>query len=337
MRQVHIHGPRDVRVDEAPRPTPGPRDAVVRVVACGICGTDLGYLERGGQLGRAQQPMPIGHEIAGVVSWVGTEVASVRVGERVVVHPGDDEVGRIGNGGPEGGLCEELLVRNAARGDRLFAVPAALPLEVAAFAEPLAVGMHAAEQLEPRPGDTVAVFGCGPIGLAAIASLRSWGIDRVVGVDLSERRLELAANAGAEAALNPARDDVWAELARLHGTARFMTGVTPATTCFIEASGAPRVIGDVLARGRVGGRLSVVALHHQPIPTNYLLLLMKQFTIRGSMEYPKRFEAAVELLAARDLSALITHRFPLDAFDRALGVLSGSKECGKVLIQVASE
>lgn len=337
MRQVCIHGPKDVRVDEAPRPQPGPRDAVVRVVACGICGTDLGYIERGGQVGPAQRPMPIGHEMAGVVAWVGAEVGCVRAGDRVVVHPGDDEVGRIGNGGREGGLCEELLVRNAARGDRLYRVPDAVPLDVAAFAEPLAVGMHAAEQVEPRPGDSVAVFGCGPIGLAAIASLRSWGIERVVAIDLSERRLALAAGLGAEAALNPARDDVWAELARLHGSARFMRGTTPATTCFIEASGAPRVIGDVLARGRAGGRLSVVALHHQPIPTSYLLLLMKQFTIRGSMEYPKRFEDAIDLLAARDLSALITHRFPLDAFDAALGVLAGSKDCGKVLIEIGRE
>jgi threonine dehydrogenase-like Zn-dependent dehydrogenase len=337
MRQVRIHGPKDVRVDEAPRPSPGPRDAVVRVVACGICGTDLGYIERGGQLGPAKNAMPIGHEIAGVVAWTGAEVACVRVGDRVVVHPGDDEVGRIGNGGDEGGLCDELWIRNAARGDRLFRVPRSLPLDVAAFAEPLAVGMHAAEQLEPRPGDSVAVFGCGPIGLAAIASLRSWGIDRVVGVDLSDTRLALAAEAGAEAALNPARDDVWAELARLHGTARFMTGSTPATTCFIEASGAPRVIGDVLARGRAGGRLSVVALHHQPIPTNYLLLLMKQFTIRGSIEYPARFADAIDLLAARDLSPLITHRFPLDAFAEALGVLAGSKDCGKVVIEVGAE
>ncbi len=81
-----------------------------------------------------------------------------------------------------------------------------------------------------------------------------------------------------------------------------------------------------------GGRLSVVALHYEPIPTNYLMVLMKQFTIRGSMEYPTRFADAIDLLARRDLSTLITHRFPLDRFDDAVALLSGSKECGKVLV-----
>jgi threonine dehydrogenase-like Zn-dependent dehydrogenase len=78
--------------------------------------------------------------------------------------------------------------------------------------------------------------------------------------------------------------------------------------------------------------MSVVALHFMPIETNYLMLLMKQFTIRGSMEYPERFADAVDLLARRDLSAVITDRVPLDRFDDALATLEGSKECGKVLV-----
>ena len=78
----------------------------------------------------------------------------------------------------------------------------------------------------------------------------------------------------------------------------------------------------------------MVALHFEPIPTSYLLLLMKQFTIRGSMEYPPRFEDAIDLLARRDLSALVTHRIPLARFDEALAVLSGSKDCGKVIVTV---
>ena len=68
----------------------------------------------------------------------------------------------------------------------------------------------------------------------------------------------------------------------------------------------------------------MVALHYEQIPTSYLLLLMKQFTIRGSMEYPPRFEDAIDLLARRDLSALVTHRFALERFDDALGILAGS-------------
>lgn len=331
MLQVRVHGPGDVRVDDVPPPDPGPRDAVVRVAACGICGSDLSYIRMGGMAGPGPEPLCLGHEMAGVVSWVGDEVVAVRVGDRVVVEPGNERLGRIGGGGPEGGLTPELLVREADAG-LLHPVPDDVPLDVAAFAEPLAVGMHAVEQAEVRDGDGVAVFGCGPIGLAAVATLADRGNESVVAVDPSATRRRLALGLGAQAALDPAADDVWAALADLHGTAPFMFGPTPATAAFIEASGSARVLTDILDRGRVGGRLSVVALHYEPVPTSFLMVLMKEFTVRGSMEYPERFADAVDLLARRDLSALITDRVPLERFDDALEVLTGSKECGKVLV-----
>ncbi len=337
MRQVRVHGPDDVRLDEVEPPRPGPRDAVVRVAACGICGTDLTYIRHGGVAGPTGTPMCLGHELAGVVDWVGPEVGTAAVGDRVVVHPGNDELGRIGNGAPEGGLTGAVLVREAARGGRLFRVPAGLALEVAALAEPLAVGMQAVARAEVRRGESVAVFGCGPIGLFAIATLLDRGIERVVGIDPNARRRQLALSLGAEAALDPARGDVWEELARLHGTAPFMFGPTPATNAFIEASGASRVIPDVIDHGRVGARLSVVALHYDAIPTSYLMVLMKQLSIHGSMEYPPRFEDAIDLLARRDLAGVITHRLPLAQFDAALGVLRGSADCGKVLITMEGE
>ena len=137
--------------------------------------------------------------------------------------------------------------------------------------------------------------------------------------------------------LDPSEVDVWAELARIHGTAPFMFGPTPATDVFIEASGADQVIGDVLQHGRVDGRLVIVALHYRPVPTNYVNVLMKQFTIRGSMEYPERFEDAIELLERRDLSFLITHTMPLEDFGQGLAVLEGSKDCGKVMITIGDD
>lgn len=337
VRQVRVHGPGDVRVDEVAAPEPGPRDAVVRVVACGICGSDLSYIRLGGTRGPGAGPMCLGHEIGGVVDWVGADVRDVSAGDRVVVLPGNDELGRIGNGAAEGGLTPLLLIREASRVRRLFRVPDALPLDVAALAEPLAVGMQAAARAEVQRGEKVAVFGCGPIGLFALATLLDRGIEDVVAIDLNPRRRELALALGAQAALDPAASDVWDELSRLHGTAPFMSGPTPATNAFIEASGAASVVGDVLARGRAGGRLSIVALHYQPIPTNFLLVMMKQFSIHGSMEYPPRFEDALDLLARRDLSRVITHRVPLARFDDALGVLRGSADCGKVLVTMEEE
>ncbi len=99
------------------------------------------------------------------------------VGQRVVVHPGDDDLGRIGSGVPGGRAGRGGAgPRGRRAADVCIAVPDDMPLEVAALAEPVAVGMHAAEQADVRPGDTVAVFGCGPIGLAAIATLADRGL-----------------------------------------------------------------------------------------------------------------------------------------------------------------
>jgi len=332
MLQIRVHGPDDVRLDEVADAEPGPRDALVRVAACGICGTDVTSIRLGGIAGPAREPMCLGHEMSGTVSWIGDDVTWFGVGDRVVVQPGADELDRMGAGGRQGGLTPVLHVPEADR--RLHLVPDDLALDVAAFAEPLAVGMHAADQATARLDDGVAVFGCGPVGLAAIATLTDRGHERVVAVDPSATRRGLARSLGAQAALDPTADDVWAALADLHGTRPFMFGPTPATGAFVEATGVDAVLTDVIAHAGVGATVSIVGLHHAPIPTSFLLVLMKELTLRGSIEYPPRFADAIDLLGRRDLAPLLTHRFPLDRFDDALAVLGGSKDCGKVLVEI---
>ena len=334
MKQIMLHGADDWRLDDVPDPDPGPRDALVRIAACGICGTDTSYIHMGMTPGH---PIPLGHEMAGTVEWVGSEVTDVAAGDRVIVCPSDAGHGPMGTGGPQGGLTPLLHVPEAADGKRLFKVPEGMPLTTAALAEPVAVGMQSVNQSEAKPGDKVAVFGCGPIGLFALATLADRGVTDTVAIDLSPARLELAETVGAAHTLHAADDDVWSVLARIHGTTPFMFGPTPATDVYIEASGADRVIGDVLQHGRVDGTLVVVALHYRPVPTNYVNLLMKQFTVRGSMEYPERFEDAIELLARRNLSHLITHTRPLEGFGDGLAVLEGSKDCGKVMITIGDD
>jgi 2-desacetyl-2-hydroxyethyl bacteriochlorophyllide A dehydrogenase len=334
MKQIMLHGANDWRLDDVPDAEPGPRDALVRIAACGICGTDTSYIHMGMTPGH---PIPLGHEMAGTVEWLGAEVDGVAVGDRVVVRPSDAGHGPMGTGGPQGGLTPLLHVPEAADGTRLYEVPDGVDLTTAALAEPAAVGMQSVNQSEAKAGDKVAVFGCGPIGLFALATLADRGVTDTVAIDLSPVRLELATTVGAAHTLNPGTDDVWAELKRIHGTAPFMFGPTAATDIFIEASGADSVIGDVLQNGRVDGTLVIVALHYRPVPTNYVNVLMKQFTVRGSMEYPERFEDAIELLQRRDLSHLITHTLPLERFGDGLSVLEGSKDCGKVMITIGDD
>jgi threonine dehydrogenase-like Zn-dependent dehydrogenase len=333
MIQVRIHGPGDVRLDEVPEPVAGPGDVVLRVRSCGICGSDLGYIQLGGVAGPTAEPMPIGHEIAGVVAAVGEGVESVAVGDRVALDPRDQGGPVLGNGGSEGGFTPLLLVRHADQG-RLHKLPDAMPFERAALAEPLGVGTHAVDKLHVKPHEKAAVFGAGPIGLAAVAALRDAGCEDVVAIDLSAQRLALAEALGARATLDAGGVDVWRELRRLHGEARFFGSPVAATDVFVEASGASPVISQVIGNARRGARLSVVALHRKPIEVNFLLVLMRELQINGAMEYPEDFGRAIEMMGRRDLDPMITHRFPLERFHEALDVARDASVAGKVMIEV---
>jgi len=332
VKQVNVHGPDDVRLDEIPEPTPGARDAVVRVTACGICGSDLRYTRLGGLAGPSGHPMPLGHELAGVVEAVGDEVRDLAVGARVALNPTAGG-NMIGNGGREGGFAPLLLVRDAAGGGRLFPIPDEMPSEVAALAEPLGVGMNAVDRCEARPGEKVAVFGAGPIGLAAIAALRDRGVEDVVAVDLSPRRLEIATKLGARATVDASQDDPWRRLRGLHGEEPVLGAPMAATDAYIEASGSAAVIPQVLQHAKGEARLAVVALHDEPRPVSFLLVMMKQLTLRGAMEYPEDYAQTLALLGRRDLSPMISHRFPLERFPEALAVARDPRQAGKVMVE----
>ncbi len=333
MKRVYIHGPDDVRLDEIHEPKPGARDAVVRVAACGICGTDLRYVRLGGLAGPTAKPMALGHELAGVVDAVGDQVANLRVGDRVVLNPTAGG-NMIGNGGEEGGFSRRLLVRDAAAGKRLYPLPDSLPMETAALTEPLGVGMNAVDRIDPRPTDKVAVFGAGPIGLAAIAVLRDRGVADVVAIDLSATRLAIARQLGATRTIDASNEDPWRALRKFHGEAPVLGAPMAGTDAYIEASGADPVIQQFLQHAKGEARLSVVALHDRPIEISFLLVMMKQLTIRGAMEYPEDYTDAIELLTRWNLSPMISHRFPLAQFDEALALARDPSSGGKVMIEM---
>ncbi|MBW1761331.1 MAG: zinc-binding dehydrogenase [Deltaproteobacteria bacterium] len=332
IQQANIHGPGQVALDESKVPEPGPRDAVVRVAACGVCGTDVRYVRMGGLC----RPMPIGHELSGVIESVGAEVSDLAAGTRVVLNP-TASGNMIGNGGSEGGFTQQLLVRNAADGGSLFPIPDELPMHLAALSEPLGVGMNAVNRADVNPGDKIAVFGAGPIGLSAIATLRDRGVEDVVAIDLSPRRLELAMELGARATIHAGEQNPWVELKKLHGEAPLMGAPMAGTDAYIEASGAGSVITDVLQNAKGESSLTVVALHEQSVNVSFLWVMMKQMTIRGAMEYPADYTDAVELLTRWDLSAMITHRFPLERIGEAIEVATDPNVGGKVMIDIDQE
>jgi len=335
MKQIRIHGPGDVRLDEIPEPQVGPDDALLAVAACGICGSDVGYAKLGGVQGPASEPMPIGHELAGTVVALGERVRlrGIEIGTRVALHPGAAGFG-LGNGGPEGGFTPRLLVRGASQGKSLFPIPDDMPFEIAALAEPLGVGMNAVDRVGVGPGERVAVLGAGPIGLSAIATLRDRGIEDVVAIDFSERRLEVARKLGARDTIRPSGTPLWEALGRLHGRESFYWMDVVGTEVFIEATGSGALLEEVIGRAGPGARVSVVALHRKPVPVDFMTVLMKQMTLQGAMEYPERFEEMLELLSRRDLGPMITHRFALDDFAEAFDVAKSPDTGAKVMIRI---
>jgi len=330
MQVVNVHGPNDVRLDEVAAPQAGDHDAVVRVEACGICGTDLAYIREGG-LPHAPRPMPIGHEAAGTVLAVGSKVKQLAVGQRVLINPmGSSAV--IGNGGTEGAFTQQLLVRNAERS--LLAVPKDLPSEVASLAEPLAVAKHGVNRSEAKAGEKVVVFGCGPIGLGAVLWLADRGVTDIVAIDIHEERLKLAMAMGARATIRADQENVAARLRELHGSNDLYGREAVLTDAYIDAAGAANIVPDVVAMANTHARLVIIAAYRKTVPLDLATMLMSEMTIKTSMGYPDELKDVLNSLPrlSSKVEKLISHRLPftdvIDAFE-----IAAKPDSAKVMIQ----
>jgi 2-desacetyl-2-hydroxyethyl bacteriochlorophyllide A dehydrogenase len=327
-----VFGPGDLRMCEVETPRAGPRDVVLQVASAGICGSDLGYVALGGTTGPTRQPIPLGHELSGTVVEAGAEVASVAVGDRVILNP---LINAIGNGGPEGGFGERLLVRDvASRPQSLLRLPDSLSFDDGALVEPLAVGAHAVKRLGARPGDKVAVFGAGPIGLASTLMLRQGGVQDLVVFDLSPFRRERALKLGARAAFDPREDPPAETLKQLHGTVRVFSSEAPQTDGFIEASGAP-VLPDIIALARAGAAICVASTQKKPVPVDFMQVMTRELILTGALGYPTELGEVLALLGSRrvDLQPMISHRFAGADFMGAFEMARRPDQAAKVLVR----
>jgi (R,R)-butanediol dehydrogenase/meso-butanediol dehydrogenase/diacetyl reductase len=334
MPQVlNIHGVNDVRLDPVAAPRPGKSDVVVKVKACGVCGSDLSYIKIGSIHRKEGGVTPIGHEAAGEVVTVGSDVKGVSVGQRVVINPMMTP-SYIGSGGPEGAFTEELLVRDARIGDSLLLIPDDLPFEVAALSEPLAVALHGVNRAQAKAGDKVVVFGCGPIGLGMIVWLIDRGVTDVVALDLSPERLERAKALGAREVINPAKEDVRARLTQLHGSARVFSRPAVGTDAFIDAAGAPSILSDVISMAKYQARLVVTAAYMKPVQIDLGAMLTTEMTITTAVGYPTEMPDVIAALPRLldKVRTLISHRFAFDRVIDALGV-AGTPSSAKVMVQ----
>ncbi|NGY03948.1 zinc-dependent alcohol dehydrogenase [Solimonas terrae] len=330
---LNIHEVNDFRLDAYQRPEPGAGDVVVKVKACGVCGSDLTYIKLGGIHRKPGGVTPLGHEAAGEVMYVGKDVEHLGVGQRVIINPMMTP-SYIGSGGPEGAFTEELLVRGGKLGESLLPIPDGLPYDIAAMTEPLAVALHGVNRMQLKPGDKAVVFGCGPIGLGMVLWLVDRGVTDVVALDLAPERLERARALGARAAFDPTREDLRARLVELHGTGRVFSRETVGTDAFIDAAGAPNILSDVVRMAKFQSRMVITAAHSKPVPLDLGAMLTTEMTITTAVGYPTEMPDVIAALPRlRDkIGSLISHRFPfarvIDAFDAA-----ATPQSAKVMVE----
>jgi (R,R)-butanediol dehydrogenase / meso-butanediol dehydrogenase / diacetyl reductase len=330
---LNIHGVNDVRLDPYQPPQPGSSDVLVKVKACGVCGSDLSYIKIGGIHRKEGGVTPIGHEAAGEVIAVGANVQGVSIGQRVVINPMQTS-SYIGSGGPEGAFTEELLVRNARLGDSLLPIPDDLPYEIAAMTEPLAVALHGVNRMQVKAGGKAVVFGCGPIGLGMVLWLVDRGVTDVVALDISPERLDRAKALGARAVINPAQEDVRARLKELHGSARIFSRECVGTDAYIDAAGAPSIVSDVISMAKYQSRLVITAAYMKPVQVDLGAMLTTEMTITTAVGYPDEMPEVIAALPRlrEKIRSLISHRFPFGQIIDALGV-AGTPQSAKVMIE----
>ena len=325
-------------MEQAPEPAAGPRDVVLDVKACGICGSDLHtYLE--GALVEVGQVL--GHEFSGEVVSVGAEVTGIAPGDRVTGIPiqpcGDCRRCREGNGhlcehmhetgigfGLPGAFADRVRIPNARLGVNVHALPEELSFEDGALVEPLGIAVHAVRRSGARPGQTALVYGLGTIGLHVAQVLRAYGVEPVLGVDLSELRRSRARELGIVAL--DGRDTAAAVRAEL--------GDRELDLVF-ECTGVPALVQGSIELVRPAGTVVIVALYDAPATIETMLFIHKELTMVASvMVTPEDFAEAVELLRSGRAagSPLVTHRAALDDLPAAFELQCDKDATIKVMV-----
>ncbi len=337
MKAAVYHAPHQLEVEERPLPALGPRDALIEVSHCGICGTDLHIVLEG--MGR---PHSVGgHEYSGRIVELGAEVRGWAEGDLVVAYPGKPPCGqcefcrvgrtslcaaREGLGGEieyEGAFAEYVRVHEA----QLYRVPEGLSLRVAALTEPMAVVLHAITLSEIRPWQRALITGAGPIGCFTLAALRARGIDDITVSEPSPVRRALAERLGATRNLDP--ED-------LERPAMPYLVSQDAYHVAFECSGQPAAIQAALAQLERGGRLILVGtgMRHPKLDHNRVLL--NELIVTGAYNYDASgFEDALALLASGKVRVdllLEAEDVPLERMLVAMERLAAGQLGGKVLV-----
>jgi L-iditol 2-dehydrogenase len=347
MDALVLHAVGDARFERVPRPEPGDGEVLVRVAFCGVCGSDIPRIF---VKGTYRFPTVCGHEFSGTIEACGPGVEGCAAGDRVTVFPllwcGRCAPCELGNyvqcedydyfGSRRDGAFAEYL---AAPARNLIPVPDGVSLEAASMTEPAAVALHAAKRAGGSfVGESVVIFGAGPIGLMTAQWVRMMGADRVILFDLVSEKLAMAGKLGFRFAFS-ARDFQPVE------KVRELTGGYGAEVC-IEAAGVPVTLNQAVDAARVGGRVVILGNPSADVtlPAALISQAMRReldilgtwnssFSAQGNNDDWHAVLAAVAS-GAVDLDSLVTHRVSLDkAFDALVMMRDQSEFFSKVLVQ----
>jgi len=342
MDALVIHAPGDLRVEDVPTPAVGPDELRVRVRAGGICGSDLHYFQHGGfGTVRIQQPMVLGHEVAGVIEEVGCAVSGFAVGERIAICPSHPC-----------GLCQycQLGLQNHCLDMRYFGSAMRMPHVQGAFrreivvgvrqahhladgvsdaegamAEPLAVALHAVNRAGPLLGKSILVTGCGPIGALVVVAARRAGAAFIAVTDVVAQPLRSARKVGADQTLNIAEQpDALQPFSADKG--RF--------DVLFEASGNERALRAGLAVLRPRGVIVQVGLSGGEMNLPINTIVAKELDLRGTFRFHEEFGVAVELInrGLVDLKPLVSATLPYRDAGRAFALAADRSLSMKVLL-----
>ncbi len=338
MKTAVLHGPRDFRLEEVSDPTLEPDGAIVRVKACGICGSDLHIYNRGGT---PQARRILGHEFSGEVAEVGANVTDVKPGMRVVV-------GGAGAYAEYVGIPRVMLNRN------VFPLPDDMSYEVGATTEPTSVGVNAAKRAEPKADDIVVVLGAGMIGQGTWQAFKAMGVAKVIVSEIGKKRLEVTRALGADMVIDAGEEDpverineitsgegadIVAECAGAASALQQATdmvrggGYWQATRMAYNGS-QPRSGGtaaiDMLSDG---GRIMLMATYEDSVEWQPTTAMVKGIRMIGCIA--GRLGEALDLMRDGRINTqpLVTHEYPLDRITEAFEMQARPEEAVKVVIK----
>jgi D-arabinitol dehydrogenase (NADP+) len=340
VKAVVYDAPRSFAVTDVPVPAVGPGDVRIRVIQVGVCGTDV-HIHHGDF--QAAFPLIPGHELVGVVDELGEGVTRFRVGEQVTVNPnvycGRCDYclsGRLGLCSDSKGLGSNypgFFAEYVAVSELLVFSVEGLPLDTAVFTEPAACALHGVETLRPRPGSSALVIGAGPTGLLLAQLIRSSGAASVTVAAPEQFKLDRAEALGIDHTVLIERDQPESNLARL-----LEASGTDGYDSVVEATGATTVGDIAVPLTRRGGTVMVygVTRADEVVRFHPFDVFRREITIKGSFAEMTSFGAAIAALRTgrARTDGIITHRFPLAEYGKALNALTSDRTSHKVVITI---